>query len=163
MLSTCLLILQKSSVLICLLFIKMGKSRLLDLRYFHFRWLLSLACLHENLKWKHFVTGKCLRPWCILEKDSFWPWLFWTLVQLEPSEYLNPRHREGIGGSYESLVPPSHSASKGRGAGDRQLFPLPEQFNKQQNVSLLLASVLFQVFYVWICQKEKLCPFKVCV
>lgn len=159
--SACLLILQQAPTVVCLLFIKKGKSRLWELRYFHFRWLLSFACLCENSKWKHLVTRKCLRLWCILENDSSWPRLYWTLVQLEPSEHLNPRCKDGIGGAVKACPP--QPFCRQRTQRRWQIFPVPEQFNKKRTVSLLQASVLFQVLYLWSCQKEKLCLFEVCV
>ena len=159
MLSTCHSILQQSPVLVCLLYVKTGKSRLWYLRYFHFR--CFLACLHENSKWNPVVTGKCLRPLCILKKDISWPWRYRTLVQPEPSEHWNPRCREGAGELWKS-GPPSHSASKGRSAGNGSFLPwgVSQAAHRSPAPSF---STLLEVFYLWICQKEKLCLFEVCV
>lgn len=82
-----------------MLIVELGKSMLWDLRYFHFRWLLSLACLHENSKWKPLVSVKCLRPWSILEKEI----LDLTLTQLEPFEHLFECSLELAAGG--SLIP----------------------------------------------------------
>lgn len=137
-----LLILQQSPVLVCLLFIKMGKRKEQTVcsQILPFKWVLPLACLQENSKWKHLVTGKCLRTWRILEKDISWPCVSWTLVQLEPSEHWKPRQSEGVREAVKACPSPDILPAKDT---VQVTTPLPEQFNKKWAVSLLLASVLF--------------------